>query len=71
MCFVLMGGGRSKNSKFSQFQIFPKLGTGGVIKFRIFPKFEKSKTAWGRGGQENGGLFPLFKTFFNSEASLT
>ena len=73
-CFKLMfffwRGEGSKNSKFSQFQIFPKLGTGGVIKFRIFPKFKKVQNILGEGVQDNCGLFPFFVTFFNSEASL-
>ena len=38
-------------SKFSQFPIFPKLGTGGGgIKFRIFPKFKKVQNILGEGG---------------------
>ena len=50
-CFKLMFffWGGPQNSKFSQFQIFPKLGPGGIIKFPIFP---------------NCGLFPLFVIFF-------
>ena len=43
--------GGSENSKFSQFQIFPKLGTGGgVVKFQIFPKFKKVQNILGGGG---------------------
>ena len=37
---------------------------------QIFPKFKKVQNILGEGGQEDGGLFPLFVTFFNSEASL-
>ena len=49
MFLVLRGG--SENSKFSQFQIFPKLGTrGGVVKFQIFPKFKKVQIILGEGG---------------------
>ena len=66
--------GGSKNSKFSQFQIFPKLGTrGGVHQISNFSQIQKSPKppgGGGMGGQQNGGLFPLFVTFFNSEASL-
>ena len=44
-----MGG--SEDSKFSQFQIFPKLGTGGgIIEFQIFPKFKKVQNFLGEGG---------------------
>ena len=46
-------------------------------KFKIFPisNFSQSQKCpkhpgGGGGGQENGELFPLFVTFFNSEASL-
>ena len=65
--------GGSEDSKFSQFQIFPKLGTGGGgIEFQIFPKFKKVQIILGEGGgQENCGLFPLFGTFFNWKASLS
>ena len=43
--------GGSEDSKFSQFQIFPKLGTGGgVIEFQIFPKFKKVQNFLGEGG---------------------
>ena len=73
MFFFLRGG--STNSKFSQFQIFPKLIRGGMggIKFPIFPKFKKVQNipwdgGWG-GDQENYGGFSLFVTFFNSDAS--
>ena len=63
--------GGSENSKFSQFKIFTKLGTrGGIVKFQIFPKFKKVQIILGEGGgQENCGLFPLFGTFFNLNAS--
>ena len=49
---------------------------GGAHKIKIsnFSQIQKSsKYPGGRrgGGQENCGLFPLFVTFFNSEASLT
>ena len=56
----------SENSKFSQFQIFPKLGTGGGHRISNFSQIQKSpKLPRGGGGQENCGLFPLFVTFFN------
>ena len=49
MFHVLRGG--SENSKFSQFQFFPKLGTRwGVVKFQIFPKFKKVQIILGEGG---------------------
>ena len=41
--------GVSQNSKFSQFQIFPKLGLRGVIKFPFFSKFKKIKIIKGEG----------------------
>ena len=49
--FHVWGGG-SENSNFSQFQIFPKLGTmgGGAVKFQIFPKFKKVQIILGEGG---------------------
>ena len=50
------------------FPPIPKLGTGGrgSSKFKFFPNSKKSKSSYrrGGGGQENGGLFPLFVTFF-------
>ena len=46
----------SKNSKFSQFQIFPKLGTGE--KFQIFPKFKKVQIILGEGGSRKLWTFP-------------
>ena len=49
MFHVLRGG--SENSKFSQYQIFPKLGPrGGVVKLQIFPKFKKVQNILGEGG---------------------
>ena len=58
--------GGSENSKFSQFQIFPKLGTGGGSRqISDFSQIQKSPNhPRGGGGQENCGLFPLFGTFF-------
>ena len=44
--------GVSKNSKFSQFQIFPKLGTGVVVKFQFFPKFKKVQIILGEGSRK-------------------
>ena len=65
--YFFFSGGGSKDSQF-----FPnKVQGGGVIKFPIFPKFKKVQIILGEGGsQENCGLFPLFVTFFNLEASL-
>ena len=65
--------GGSKNSKFSQFQIFPKLGTRGGHQISNFSQIQKSPNhpGGGGGGQETYGLFPLFVTFFNLEASLS
>ena len=41
---VLRGG--PENSKFSQFEIFPKLGTGGGSSyFKFFPTSKKSKSS--------------------------
>ena len=70
MFFFLRGG--SQNSKISQFQTFPKLGMrGGSHQISNFSQIQKSpKHPGGGGDQENWGLFPLFVTFFNSEASL-
>ena len=69
MFHVLRGG--SENSKFSQFQIFPKLGTGGGHRISNFSQIQKSpKLPRGGEGQEECGFFPLFVTFFNSDASL-
>ena len=57
--------GGSENSKFSQFQIFPKLGTrGGGRQITNFSQIQKSPN-------HPCGLFPLFVTFFNLMASLT
>ena len=62
--FFLRGG--SQNSKFSQFQIFPKLDPRGGHQISNFSQIQKSpKHPGGRGDQENCGLFPLFVTFFN------
>ena len=61
MFHVLRGG--SKKSKFSQFQIFPKLGTRGGHQMSNFSQIQKSPNhprGGGRRGQENCGLFPLF-----------
>ena len=66
--------GGSEDSKFSQFQIFPKLGTGGGHRISNFSQIQKSpKLPRGGvgGGQDNCGLFPLFGTFFNWNASLS
>ena len=65
--------GGSEDSKFSQFQIFPKLGTGGGgHRISNFSQIQKSpKLPRGGGGQENCGLFPLFVTFFFLNAPLT
>ena len=73
-CFKLMfflGG--SQNSKFSQFQIFPKLGLrGGGHQISNFSQIQKSPKHPGRGeGQENYGFFPYFGTFFNLKAPLS
>ena len=72
MGFFSEGG--SQNSKFSQFQICPKLGPrrGGhqISKFSQIQKSPKHPGGGGGWGQENYGLFPLFGTFFNLEASL-
>ena len=42
------------------------------MEFQIFPKFKKVQNFLGEGGggQENCGLFPLFVTFLNWNASL-
>ena len=62
MFLVLRGG--SENSNFSQFQIFPKLGTGGgVIEFQIFPKFKKVQNMLGEGG--GAGKLWTFSTFWD------
>ena len=52
---------------------FPKLGTGGGgHRISNFSQIQKSpKLPRGGGGQGNCGLFPLFGTFFNWNASLT
>ena len=59
---------------FSQFQFFPKLGPkgGGGHQISNFSQIQKSQKHPGGegGGQENYRLFPLFGTFFNSNASL-
>ena len=69
MIFFLRGG-VPKFKHFSNLNFFPIRSEGGVvIKFQIFPKFKKVQNILG-GGQDNGGLFPLFVTFLNSEASL-
>ena len=60
--FFLRGG--SQNSKFSQFQIFPKLGQMGGHQISNFSQIQKSPKHPGGGGQENCGLFPLFVTVF-------
>ena len=50
--------GGSEESKFSQFQMFPKLGTGGgVIEFQIFPKFKKVQNFLGEGVKKNVDFF--------------
>ena len=64
-----------KIKKFPKFKRFPisnfsQIGQRGGIKFQIVPKFKKVQIVGGEGGQENCGLFPLFVTFSNSEASL-
>ena len=69
--FLALRGG-SENSKFSKFQIFPKLGTRGGRQISSFSQFKKSQIIPGEGGcQENCGLFPLFGTLFNSMAPLS
>ena len=61
----------SQNSKFSQFQIFPKLDPrGGALNFKFFPNSKKSKTSWERGGSRKLWTFSTFCDIFNSEASL-
>ena len=58
----------------SQFQIFPKLGKGrGGHRISKFSQIQKSPKLprGGGGGQEQCGLFPLFVTFFNWNASLS
>ena len=64
--------GGSEDSKFSQFQIFPKLGTRGEgHRISNFSQIQKSPKHPGGGeDQENCGFFPLFVTFFDWEASL-
>ena len=54
--------GGYENSKFSQFQIFPKFGPGGH-QIPNFSQIQKSPNHPREGGQENCGLFPLFGTF--------
>ena len=51
--------GGSEDSKFSQFQ--------------IFPKFKKVQNFLGEGGggKDDLGLFPFFGTFFKTKASLS
>ena len=59
-------GWGSQNSKFSQFQMFPKLG-----QILNFSQIQNSPKHPGGGGvEENYGFFPLFWTSFNSPASL-
>ena len=48
MLFFLRGG--SQNSKFSQFQIFPKLGPREGHQISNFPKFKKVQNILGEGG---------------------
>ena len=68
-CYKLMLflRGVPKIQNFPNFKFFPTRSEGGSLNFHFFPNSKKSKTSW---GQENCGLFPLFVTFFNSEASL-
>ena len=49
LCFFLRGGG-SKDLKFSQFQIFPKLGTRGSHQISNFSQIPKSPKHPGGGG---------------------
>ena len=66
-CFKVMffSEGCSQNSKFSQFQIFPKLDPrGGGAKFPIFPNSKKSKTSWGREGSRKLWTFSTFCVIF-------
>ena len=76
-CFELMlfsEGEGSQNSKFSQFQIFPKLGPkGGGIKFPTFPKSKKVQIILGEGGGGSNklGTFALFVIFFFLMAPLS
>ena len=66
MFLVLRDG--SENSKFSQFQIFPKLGMrGGVLKFQIFPKFKKVQFILGEGGTRKLWTFSTFWDIFSFE----
>ena len=69
MFLVLRGG--SENSNFSQFQIFPKLGTGGGgHQISNFSQIQKSPNhPRGGGGQENYGLFPKFQDISCFEGS--
>ena len=59
---VLRGG--SENSNFSQFQIFLKLGTRGVIKFQILPKFKEVQIILGEGGVKKIVDFSTFWDIF-------
>ena len=60
MYIALRGG--SENSKFSQCQIFPKLGTRGGRQISNFSQIQKSPNH--PRGQENCGLFLHFVRFF-------
>ena len=55
----------SQNSKFSQFQIFPKLGPRGVVvKFPIFPNFKKVQNILGEWGSRKLWTFSTFCDIF-------
>ena len=71
MFFFLRGG--SQNSKFSQFQTFPKLGTRGGHQISNFSQIQKGPNhprGGGGGGKKIGGFFPLFGTFLGARAPL-
>ena len=63
--FFYWGGVR--NLKFFQFKFFPKLGP--ISNFSLIQN-SPNHPRGGGGGQENYGLFPLFVTFSNLDASL-
>ena len=64
---VQKGGGKGSAQKIKKSKI---RNFNFLIYFHFFPNSKRSKTSWGRGDQEDCGLFPLLVTFFNSEASL-